>query len=286
VVTLAVARPAWSLGAWRPIVETATWLVVLVALVVPLSALVATSVVPAYGVPLHPATATLEHYRYVLFDHTATRRAFLNSAALAGSAAGLLVLAAVPLGYYLAWHPTRALRLLSLAAEFPYALPGVVLAIAMILVFLKPLPLLGLALYSTPYIILVAYLARFLTLSLRPVVSGYLSLDRSLEEAAQTAGAALGFRLRTIILPLVAPVAVAGGILVFLTAFNELTVSALLWSSGSETLGVVVWSLEQAGDSVSAAAVAVITVGATLGLMLAAATLARRLPRGILPWHA
>ena len=286
VVTLAVARPAWTLGAWRPAMEAACWLVVGLVVVVPLAALVATSVIPAYGVPLRPDTATLEHYRYVVFDHAATRRALVNSTALAGSAAALLVLAAVPLGYFLTWHPTPALRLLAVAVEFPYALPGVVLAIAMILVFLKPLPLLRLSLYGTPYLILVAYLARFLTLSLRPVASGYLTLDRSLEEAARMAGARFGYRLYTVILPLVAPVAAAGAMLVFLTAFNELTVSALLWSSGSETLGVVVFSLEQGGDSVSAAAVAVLTVAATLGIMLAASALARRLPHGVLPWQA
>lgn len=285
VVTLAVARPAWRLGGWREATEATCWLLVALVLAVPLAALVATSLVPAYGVPLRPDTATLEHYRYVLLEHAAARRALVNSSALAGAAAGLLVLVTVPLGYFLAWRSGRAFRLLGLAVELPYALPGVVLAIAVILVFLRPLPLVGLSLYGTPWIILVAYLARFLTLSLRPVISGYLQLDRSLEEAARTAGAPFFFRLRTVILPLLAPVATAGAMLVFMTAFSELTVSALLWSSGSETLGVVLFSLEQAGDSVSAAAVAVLTVGVTLSLMLGASALARRLPAGMLPWQ-
>src|SRR5436190_2075339 len=51
-------------------------------------------------------------------------------------------------------------------------------------------------------------------------------------------GAHFARRLATVILPLVAPSALAGGMLVFLTAFNELTVSALLWSSGAEIVGV------------------------------------------------
>ena len=62
----------------------------------------------------------------------------------------------------------------------------------------------------------------------------------------------------------VARVRPPGTVIVFLTAFNELTVSALLWSSGRETLGVVVFGLEQAGESTAAAAVAVLTVAATL----------------------
>ncbi len=83
----------------------------------------------------------------------------------------------------------------------PYAIPGVVLAVAMILLFLKPLPLVGLALYNTIWILLLAYLARFLVLGLRPIVGGYLQLDRTLEEAAQAAGAGFLTRLRTILLP-------------------------------------------------------------------------------------
>ena len=62
-------------------------------------------------------------------------------------------------------------------------MPGVVLAIAAILLFLKPLPLLGISIYNTVWIILFCYLARFLVLGLRPVVSGYHQLDRTLEEA-------------------------------------------------------------------------------------------------------
>jgi iron(III) transport system permease protein len=73
--------------------------------------------------------------------------------------------------------------------------------------------------------------------------------------------------------------------LVFLTAFNELTVSALLWSSGSETVGVVLFSLDQSGDAVSAAAVAVIAVMVTVSIMLVANTQSSRVARGVLPWQ-
>ena len=63
------------------------------------------------------------------------------------------------------------------------------------------------------------------------------------------------------------PAAVAGGLLVFLTAFNELTVSALLWSSGNETLGVIIFNLDDSGDSELASAVAVLVVLVVLVLM-------------------
>lgn len=87
------------------------------------------------------------------------------------------------------------------------------------------------------------------------------------------------------ILPLIAPVAVAGGLLVFLTALNELTVSILLWSSGRETLGVIVYSLQEGGSAPLAASVSVLAILVILALMLAASALARRLPAGTLPWQ-
>ncbi len=167
----------------------------------------------------------------------------------------------------------------------PYALPGVVLAIAALLLFLRPVPFVGLQLYNTPWIILYAYMARFLVLALRPAVSGYHQIDRALEEAAQVAGAGLFTRMRTIVFPLVAPAAIAGGLLIFMTALGELTVSALLWSSGSETIGVVMFSFEQGGDSGYAAAMSMITVALTFALMLLANLLAPYLPDGVLPWR-
>jgi iron(III) transport system permease protein len=287
VVPLSPARAIWGLGRLRVIAEAASGLVLGLVVLIPLAALVATSLIPAHGVPLHAGSATLEHYRYVLGEHAATRRAFVNSAALAGMAAAALVLVSAPLGHFLVRRPGAVLRLVNLAADLPYALPGVVLAIAMILLCLRPLPVLGgIGLYNTPWIILAAYLSRFLALSLRPVLGGYLALDRSLEEAARSAGASFLRCLTTVVLPLIAPAAAAGAILVFLTAFSELTVSALLWSAGAETVGVVVFSLEQAGESVAAAAVAVLIVAVTLTLMLGASALTRRLPPGVLPWQA
>jgi iron(III) transport system permease protein len=284
VTTTSVAARPFALGAFRLPVEIVLWAFVCGILLLPLAALLMTALAPAIGVPLDASNATLANFRFVLGEHAASRRALVNSLTLAGSAAVLIVVIAVPLAYFVVWRRSRLLRVLNVVAELPYALPGIVLAIALILMFLRPLPLIG-SLYNTVWILLVAYLARFLVLGLGPVVSGFHQVDRAMEEAAQVAGARLPRRLVTIVLPLVAPVAAAGALLVFLTAFNELTVSALLWSSGIETLGVVVFSFEQGGDSTYAAAVAMLTVVLTAGLMLATLLFARRLPHGVLPWR-
>jgi iron(III) transport system permease protein len=71
-----------------------------------------------------------------------------------------------------------------------------------------------------------------------------------------------------------------------LTALNELTVSALLWSSGSQTLGVIVFSLQEGGDSPLAAAVSIVAIGVVVALMGVLSLLRHRLPPGTLPWTA
>lgn len=276
----------FALGRWRGWIEALCWSVIAVVLLAPLLALFVTALVPAYGIKLTLDTATINAFQQVLFQPGATARAFRNSLLLAGAAAILLTLAAVPLAYFIVWKRSRLLRFMNLAAELPYALPGVVLAIACILMFLKPIPLVGWSLYGTVWIIFVAYLARFLTLALRPAIGGLAQIDRALEEAAQMCGAGFGKRLVTVVFPLVAPLAAAGGILVYLTAVNELTVSALLWSAGSETLGVIVFALDEGGDTVRAAAVSVLSVAMILAVMGGASILGRRLPAGVLPWRA
>jgi iron(III) transport system permease protein len=275
----------YELGRWRLPVQAALWLLIVLILALPLFGLLLTSLVPGYGIPLNAKTATLDNYRFVLFEHDAAGRAFFNSFCLSIAAAVFAVVVAIPVGYLIAWGQKKWLRLINLSVELPYALPGVVLAIASLLLFLKPIPFTGIQIYNTVWIILYAYLARFLVLALRPTVSGYHQIDRALEEAAQVAGASLFTRLRTIVFPLVAPAAMAGGLLIFMTALSELTVSALLWSSGSETIGVVMFSFEQGGDSSYAAAMSAITVSITFVLMLGANLFASYLPNGVLPWR-
>src|SRR5262245_15258871 len=285
VSTASSASRPFELERWRLPVEIALWTWTALVLVLPLVALVLGSFVPAVGVPLSAKTATLANYQFVMFGHDAARRALFNSFGMSATAAIAIVAIAVPLADFVVWQQTRLLKFVNFAIEVPYALPGVVLAIAAILLFLRPLPIVGISLYNTVWIILFCYLARFLVLGLRPVIGGYYQIDRTLEEASQIAGARLARRLVTIIVPLIAPAATAGALLIFLTAFNELTVSALLWSSGAETLGVIFFSFQQGGDSTYAAALGTLTVVVTTGLMLSTLLMAGRLPSGVLPWR-
>lgn len=276
----------FSLGARRWRVEAAVWGLLGLTGVLPLLALVNSSLAQALGVAVTLETATLRHYGDVLANQI-TARAFVNSTLLAALAAVSCLLVSLPLAYLAVVRRRALARLLTFLSDAPYALPGIVFSIACILLYLRPLPLLEIGLYGSFWILAVAYLGRFLALALRPAISGVEQLDPRLEEAARIAGAGGWRRLRDIVLPLAAPPAAAGGMLVFMAAFNELTVSALLWSAGNETLGVVIFALYDEGNSNAAAAVSVLTVIVTLAIALAATLFARwmRMPRGVLPWQ-
>ncbi|NGP16980.1 iron ABC transporter permease [Devosia chinhatensis] len=252
--------------------------------VLPLLALVTTSLVPAYGVRLSLTTLTLDNYAEVLFRQASTIRAFVNSFYLSALAALVLAILAIPVGLSLRSLPFRLRQALNGLIDLPYALPGIVLAVACILLFLRPLPLIG-SLYNTPWIILIAYLMRFAALALRPVDAALGNIPPQMTEAAAAAGVGSFRRLVTITLPLAAPAATAGALLVFMSAYNELTVSALLWSNRNETLGVILFSLEEAGLSTQASAIAVITVAVVVALLLLLDRLKDRLPANVLPWR-
>ena len=273
-----------SLGHWRWPLTALAWAAILLMVVLPALALVSTALVPSFGVQLTFKTATLANFTEVLTRQAATMRAFRNSTLLSAAAAIILAVGAIPFALALDRFGARWRRGAQAALELPYAVPGITLAIACILLFLRPLPLIG-SLYATAWIILVAYLMRFATFAARPVATAIRQIPRDLDEAAAAAGAGALRRMRTITAPLVAPAAVAGALLVFMGAFNELTVSALLWSGGNETLGVILFSLEEAGLAAHAAAIAVSTIVAVVLILGLLDRLSGRLPAGVLPWR-
>ncbi|ODR92466.1 ABC transporter permease [Sinorhizobium alkalisoli] len=282
---LSGASAAFSLGRFRLLVEGLLWGVLALVLAAPLLALVASSLVPAYGVPLTLETVSFRAYGEILCRQSLTLTAFRNSLFLASAAAVGLLVITVPAGYLLARRKGALANFLAILIEVPYALPGIVLAVAFVLLFAAPLPLVGLSLYGTVWIILAAYFSSFLAVSLKPVMSAMLQMDPSLEEAARLAGAGLLRRMRDVLLPVIAPAAGASVILVFLIAANELTVSALLWSAGTQTLGVAIFNLDDSGSSDLASALSVLVVLMVTALMAALEISARYMPEGVLPWR-
>lgn len=280
------APAKFGLGPWRLPLEASLWLLIGFILVAPLVALVISSLVPTYGVALTAKTASLSAYYEVLFVQSTTVTAFSNSLFLATSAAfGLLVLT-VPLGYWLRGRRSLLSTTIEALADVPYALPGIVIGVAFVLLFAAPIPELGVSIYGTIWIILAAYLSRFLSVGLKPVASAIAQVDPALEDAARLAGARLMRRLKDIVVPVIAPAAGAAVILVFLISVNELTVSALLWAAGTQTLGVMVYNLDDAGNINLAAALSVLIVAMVLVMMLFLEALATKLPKGVVPWRS
>jgi iron(III) transport system permease protein len=285
IIGLSGKVATFRLHSWRLPLEVLLWLAIFFILVAPLAALVASSLAPAYGVPLSLKTATLHAYEEILFRQASTRTAFLNSMFLASVTAAGLLLVTLLTAYFLVRAKSRFMFILSALVDIPYALPGIVIAVAFILLLAAPLPFVGVTLYGTIWIILLAYFSSFFAVSLKPMVGAFSQFDPALEEAARLAGAGFWRRLKDIILPLVAPAAGASIILVFLIACNELTVSALLWSAGTQTLGVVIYNLDDSGSFDLASALSVLVVAMVIILMLLLELLGRKLPKGVVPWQ-
>ena len=264
--------------------EIALWIVVLVIAVAPLAARTMTALLPAIGVSFSLATISLNQFTTVLGNATILR-AFANSIGLSLFTAVAGVFVAVPFAYLAVRRTGLLVKAMDVLIEAPWIIPGTVVALGMILAFLQPLPLVNVSLYGTMAIIAVAYLARFLPLVLRPVTAAASTIDPSLDEAGRIAGASLIHRLSLIFLPNLLPAAIGGAIVVMMTALNELTLSALLWSSGHETIGVMIFALQYEGNSTQAAAVAVISAVVVFVLAGIATILGRHLPRGSLPWR-
>ncbi len=277
--------PFAPLGPWRIVVEFGLWSLLAFKIGLPFLSLLGDALRPALGVPLTLATITTDMFAEVLLRQEVTIRAFRNSFLMAGAAAFILCGLAIVFAYALERHMKRARPFIEGLIEIPYALPGVVLAIACILLFLKPLPLVNVSIYGTVFIILFAYLARFLAPALKPTLAAMGQIEAHHEDAARLDGATYWQLMRYVVAPILLPAASAGGLLVFLVAFNELTVSALLWSAGTETLGVVLFSLKEAGLAGEAAAVAISASVIILATMLLLDQLADRFPDGVLPWR-
>ena len=149
-----------------------------------------------------------------------------------------------------------------------YAVPGTVVALALILAFLRPLPIVNVTLYNTIWIIFIGYVTRFLIIGLRSISAAFEQIHTSLEEAARISGANLLQTFKDVDIPLIKTSVFAGWFMVFIPALTELTLSILLFSVGNETLGTVVFGLHQEGKWLITAALAFMVCIIVLGLNL------------------
>lgn len=249
---------------------------VVVTSVAPLIAIVLTSLVRAYGLPLVPENLTLDHYRNVFLLMPESQRAIRNSLLLAGGAATIIAILGSLIAYICVKTRMKLRFLLDFFSSIPYAVPGTVVALAMILAWLKPIPLIQFSIYNTIWILLVAYIARYLTFGVRTSAGSLAQIHSSLEEAALISGANWLQSFKDIVIPLIVPGLFAGWFLVFMPCLRELTISVILWSVGNETIGVTVYNLQEQGSTPDSAALAT----AMLVVLFAANFLTRKVTGG------
>jgi iron(III) transport system permease protein len=259
-----------------------SWLVPLLALIVlvssfaPIVAILLTSLIKALGIPPVPKNWTLQNFFDVIVSNRASRRAIRNSVILALSSATVISLLGALIAYVVVKTKLKVRGVIDFISNMPYALPGTVVGVAMILAWLKPIPLIGVSIYNTLWILLVAYIARYLAFGVRTTSASLQQIHESMEEAARISGATWFQTFRDIMLPLIAPGLFASWFLVFMPTLRELTISILLWSTKRETIGVMVFNLQESGNTVASAALAMIM----MVVLLVANILTRRITRG------
>ena len=112
--------------------------------------------------------------------------------------------------------------------------PSVVIALGLIMTMRGNF---GLNIYNTAFIMIIAYLIKYLMMGMRTVVSAMSQIHVSLEECSQISGASWFKTMFKITGPLIFPSIAAGWFLIFIPSFYELSMTALLYSNNTKTIG-------------------------------------------------
>lgn len=234
-----------------------SFVVLAVIVVTPLVVVALVGFLKAYGLPMTLQNFTLDNYKAIFVDNLLVRDSVKNSLFLAVTSGIVVMFVGVLIAYVVVKVKPRGKWFLELLTMLPYAIPGIVMAIGVILTWSGNF---GVNLYNTIWIILVAYMARYLSFSMKSASAALLQVHPSLEEAARSSGASGYESLLDVTIPLIKPAMVAGFFLIFLPAIRELTTSILLYGPYTRTLGVAIYSLRSDGYIVNAAALATVAI--------------------------
>jgi iron(III) transport system permease protein len=251
-----------ALGHWRWPLFAFCLLLVFFSAIAPLGVLTLTAFAKSWTEPLSFANLTLQHFFTALSEDQVAVRGILNSFKLATAAATLAVLIGAAVAYLDVRTSARGRRLLDYLAILPLGLPGTVMAVGILLAFIRmPLPI-----YGTLSILLIAYVARFLPLATRSANATLRQIDPSLEEAGRATGASWWGAVKLILLPLARPGLLVAFLLVFIPAFGELSATILLYTGGTETIAIAIYRLNDLGQLEVVSALAVFTIAVVLTL--------------------
>ncbi|HEY9449530.1 MAG TPA: iron ABC transporter permease [Gemmatimonadaceae bacterium] len=262
-----------DLGRWRYLTVAIFLVYFLLIVVLPFAVLLWSSLQKFYSVPSMEALQrlTLEPYRTIL-GYPSLWRSVWNSLLLALGSATIVMLVTSVICWIVVKTRLRGRWLLDNVASLPMVFPGIVLGLALMIVYLH----LPIGVYGTLWILLIAYVTRFLPYGLRYNTISMLQIHKELEESAAMCGASWTTTFRRIVLPLLKPGLLAGWIYIVIVSIRELSSSILLYSPGTEVISILIWELWENGQYVELSALGVMFILALLVLVMLAQWVSRR----------
>jgi iron(III) transport system permease protein len=246
-----------KLRGWRIPLLIVCFVFLAITVLLPLFTIFGVGFLKAYGVPMTLANMTLKNFKYVLFESKMARDSVRNSFLLSSASAVITMLVGTMIAYVIVKVRPRGKGILEVLGVLPYSIPGIVLAVGVILTWSGAFYV---NLYNTVWIILVAYIARYMAFSMKSASASLEQVHSSLEEASRTCGASHLESLLDVTLPLIRPGMIAGFFLIFLPAMRELTTSLLLYGPFTRTMGVAIYSINEEGYTVQACALAGVAI--------------------------
>ena len=241
-----------ELGKWRWPLTILVTLFALIVVVIPFATVAMTSFTKNLGKALSATNFTTRYWNILL-----TRKGILDTAKNSLISASVAATAGIIISCVMAWLLTRTRAKGRHIPDFLITLgsgtPSVVIALALIMTMSGRF---GINIYNTLTIMIVAYMVKYLLMGMRTVVSAMTQIHPSLEEAALISGAEWQRGFKDVTLPLIAPSVVAGWFLIFMPSFYELTMSTLLYSTDTKTIGYELFTYQTYHSQQTASAIA------------------------------
>jgi iron(III) transport system permease protein len=245
------------LGRWRWLALGLGLVYLVGAFILPTGALVLASIRTLWIQHLAWSQLTLSNYRYVLAEYPLTRHAILNSLILGVGGATLAILLAALIAVLNLRARLPGHQALMQLAMLPLAFPGTAMAYGMLRAWIQP----PLVLYGTMWILLAAYIGRYLPYGVQATTSTLAQIHPELEECSLMSGASWPATFRRITLPLLRSGMLAGWVLLFVSFMRELSASVLLYTPSQVVLSVALFDFWSNGDIGYLAALSVLVIG-------------------------
>jgi iron(III) transport system permease protein len=190
----------------------------------------------------------LNNFYRVFNENQETLPGIFNSLWLALVCSTIVVLFSFVVSYMTTKTNYSGRRISNTVLGIPFSTPGTVLALALILTFSQGYFGLGPSLYNTFGLLIIAYFLKYFSVGHASVQNAFQQIHISLEEASLISGANWIQTLRHIYLPLLRLPMLTAMFLVFMPVLSELTMSVLLTGPGLETIGTMIFSLQEYSD--------------------------------------